>query len=798
MSSAFSTLLSKMPSNTDDHGLDLLEIGQECLPSFTILFYFIASGVKFVMSGRAKSPPVSSFLYNVLLSCQACVLVTYCFDLAVSIQHNFSRHFPPSEPDTILAGGSLLLWILLLSSGSSIDFPRGGCCVIYSVVESVFAAIHLTPIQVLRLLLLYFLSIVALCRAFVWLHQAPVRNNSEEHRPLLSRETSHDSDSEGTTEAPDNLYQVWDTLKYIMPYFWPEGNLRLQLLLIAVSVWVVLQRVLNAAVPIQLGYIINELNQERSFPWGNIVLYVFLMILRSSSQTVQNLLWMPLENQSYFRLATLAFNKIMELSSDFHDKKDSTRLWQSVNRGANVPFLIRSILFEVAPNIIDFGVTISVLHYLCGPYIGLLAMTVILLFFKAHKGILQQSSSARRDVISANVKSQGILVNSTSHWRTVTSFGHIEYEKNQYAAATQGKIQKNNQSQYWSYIESTATSWIIDIGLLCSLLLAAWKIFQGQQSIGNIITLQNYWYQLSGPLVFFAKGFENLSFQMISAEELVALLQRQPSVTDHSEARSLVIKGGQIEFNNVTFSYDGKNKVLNEISFRCLPGQTVAFVGESGGGKSTVTKLISRYYDISNGSIQIDKQDIRSVTIDSLRKAIAVVPQEHEILKGTIMYNIRYANMSATDQDVQRVCKAVQLHDHISKLSDGYDTEVGENGTTLSGGQIQRLGIARALLKDPSIFVLDEATSAVDSLTEAEIQQTLGKYTKGRTTIVIAHRLSTIIKADLIVALRDGMIVEQGTHQELLQSQGYYHNLWTQQTASDTPMLDKNTSRASN
>lgn len=286
---------------------------------------------------------------------------------------------------------------------------------------------------------------------------------------------------------------------------------------------------------------------------------------------------------------------------------------------------------------------------------------------------------------------------------------------------------------------------------------------------------------LLGPLLFFSEMFSSISSNMMDAERLLELMQTKPTIVDTPDARNLELEDGEIQFEDVAFSYDTRKPTLKNINFTVSAGSTVALVGETGGGKSTILKLITRFYDVTEGSIKIDGQVIREIKLSSLRSIIGVVPQDPSLFNDTIMSNLRYANLEANDEMIHEACRAAQIHDKILAFPDGYQSIVGERGVKLSGGERQRIAIARAILKDPHIILLDEATSAVDTETEQKIQEALGILCKGRTTIIVAHRLSTIMRADRIMVIKDGQIAEQGSHEELSRSRGKYHDLWSKQ-----------------
>lgn len=366
-------------------------------------------------------------------------------------------------------------------------------------------------------------------------------------------------------------------------------------------------------------------------------------------------------------------------------------------------------------------------------------------------------------------------------YETVKYFNAEQYEFKRY----RGAVQDYQTAEYKVLISlnvlNVSQNLIFMLGLLVMCFIAAYQVTTGRRKVGDFVALLTYMAQLQNPLNYFATFYRSIQSAMINSERLLELFKEQPSVVDEADAKELPSCQGEIRFNNVQFSYDRRKPALNGMDFRCAPGTTTALVGESGGGKSTAFRLLFRFYNLEDGSIQIDGHDVKSITIDSLRRHIGVVPQDTVLFNETLMYNLKYANPSVTDSQVYDACRAASIHDKILTFPDGYDARVGERGLKLSGGEKQRVAIARAILKDPRIILLDEATAALDSETEDHIQTALDKLSQGRTTLVIAHRLSTITTADQILVLHAGRVAERGTHQELLSLNQRYATMWRKQ-----------------
>jgi ABC-type multidrug transport system fused ATPase/permease subunit len=374
------------------------------------------------------------------------------------------------------------------------------------------------------------------------------------------------------------------------------------------------------------------------------------------------------------------------------------------------------------------------------------------------------------------------LYESISNWQTVSYFNRAPYERDRYGNAIQSTIDAQMSWTFRSFTGHGVQSLLMEIGYTAAAILAISQISSGEKPVGNLITLIMYWGTMTNPLSTMADSYRQISSTLIDAERLLQLLRTKPTVTNSECPADLDVKSCKVEFKDVSFSYDERKDVLKNINFVAEPGKTVAFVGETGGGKSTMLKLLFRFYDVTRGSVTIDGQDLRSVTVSSLREALGAVPQDPALFNQSILENVRYARLDATDEEIYAVCKAAAVHDKIMSFPDQYKSKVGERGVKLSGGELQRISIARVLLKNPKIVMLDEATSAVDSSTEALIQDAFKLLSAGRTTFVIAHRLSTIIEADLILVVDSGEIIERGTHAELVRQGGKYCELWTKQT----------------
>jgi ABC-type transport system involved in Fe-S cluster assembly fused permease/ATPase subunit len=604
-----------------------------------------------------------------------------------------------------------------------------------------------------------------------------------------------DEDERQIGKMTKNVWVYVKAFAFFLPHLWPK-SLLLQLHFPALACCVFADRVLNVAVPIILGKLVNSLGDaenEMHVPWTMIFLYILSRLLGSQAgiSLLRSWLWLPVEKSAHVQLSVTGYNHVMNMSCDFHDSKASAKLWQTLHRGASIVQLFELLSFELLPMVADLVLAISVFWWLFDSYMAFLVACVVLLFLWSTKKSIGLKTTKRRAYIKAWEDEYRQLAESSQNWTTVSYFNRIKYEIGRHAAAVTKSQNTMVEYQMIGYTVSAIRSLTLLGGLFAGSCLAIYQIVYGQRQVGDFVVLLTYWQQLSGPLNYFAYGFSTVAENLVNAEKFLVLLQKAPTVRDREDARQFVLTKGEVDFKNVKFSYDGQRQVTNDVTLHVKAGQTIALVGETGGGKSTILKLLFRFYDVTGGQILIDGQDIRDVTLGSLRQNIGVVPQDPSLFNQTILENLRYAKLDATNEEIYSACKSVALHEKITSFTKGYETKVGERGVKMSGGELQRMAIARAMLMDPKILLLDEATSSVDSETESQIQASLKKLCAGRTTFVIAHRLSTIVDADVVVVINNGQIVEQGSHADLLKTKGHYYTLWArqlkQQSGNDRP-----------
>ena len=589
------------------------------------------------------------------------------------------------------------------------------------------------------------------------------------------------------------------------PYLWPAKSRKLQITVLICFILVLGTRVINVLVITQVSKITNELagtnGHATTVPWGGICLYILFRLLQGNNGllgALRSTLWIPVSQYSYQELSTAAFEHVHGLSLDFHLGKKTGEVLSALSKGNSINTFLEQVTFQVLPMLVDLAVAVGYFLIYYDAYYALVVAIVIFVYLYLTIRLAQWRAEIRREMVNFSrqedaVKSvdlhSDILLPLANHGRndsmvsyeTVKYFNAEQYEFDRY----RGAVRDFQKAEYKVLISlnmmNVSQNMVFTLGLLVTCFIAAYQVTIDQLSVGMFVGLLTYMAQIQGPLNFFGTFYRSIQSAMINSERLLELFKEQPTVVDEPDAQDLPSCQGEIRFSDVKFAYDPRKPALQGVDFRCAPGTTTALVGESGGGKSTIFRLLFRFYNVNDGSIQIDAHDVKDIKIDYLRRHIGVVPQDTVLFNETLMYNLKYANPSATDKEVYEACKAASIHEKILTFPDGYEARVGERGLKLSGGEKQRVAIARTILKDPRIILLDEATAALDSETEQHIQEALDKLSQGRTTLVIAHRLSTITTADQILVLHAGQVAESGTHDELLTLKGRYASMWRKQ-----------------
>lgn len=605
-------------------------------------------------------------------------------------------------------------------------------------------------------------------------------------------------------QAPEmTWYSYIRGFAVLLPYLWPRKSLKLQAIATICFLCMVGQRVINVFVPIYTGKITDALQKSQTgrayTPWFLIAVYIAFRYLQGGQgllAAVRTVLWTPVEQYSFRAISSAAFEHVHNLSADFHNNKRTGELISALNKGSSINTFLELVTFNVGPMIFDLVVAIIFLASKFDIYISLSLAIVTFLYIYVTIRIAAWRVALRRKYTNSDREMEAVKNDSLHSWDTVKYFNAEDYEFNRYRKAI-----RTMQGFEWMVnlslgFMNTIQGIIFIAGLLSVCYIEAYQVTAGYQGVGDFVTLVFYMSQLQQPLNFFGTFYRTVQNNLINAERMLELFKEQPNVVDSPDAEPLMVCNGDIVFDAVSFGYDERKQALSGVTFRCAPGTTTALVGESGGGKSTIMRMIFRYYNPTSGRILVDGHDVQDITIDSLRKFIGVVPQDCNMFNESIMYNLKYANQDATEEEIYDACRAASIHERILQFADGYDTKVGERGVKLSGGERQRVAIARTILKNPKITLLDEATAALDTETEERIQHAFKSLAEGRTMLIIAHRLSTITEADQILVLSGGTIVEKGTHQDLLDSDGRYASMWRKQIRAQKAAVEADLLRA--
>jgi len=578
--------------------------------------------------------------------------------------------------------------------------------------------------------------------------------------------------------------------KMLRPYFWPDGlGPRLSVFL----TWAALigSKVSSIIGPLYIGYAVSSLVNDNIVPWKYIIVYCLFQFLNSGLKQLQNAIYLRVKQEAFVQIAQFTFRHLHSLSLNWHLKKKMGNVLRAMDRGiASADTLVNWLFLYMVPSLAEGIVVFTIFFVHFGQpilsaviFIHLTMYVVVTIQITIWRKKFRQATNRHDN--KYHEKASDSLIN----YETVKYFGNEDYETKRYVESIRHYQGYNISTQTSLAILNTLQALIIQLSLMFALCIAAYQITRGKMSIGDFSAVTAYTLNLFAPLSFLGSIYDGVVQAFVDMQTLSELLAEEPDVTDKPGAPDLVLhsqnRGAMIEFKNVCFKYQDAPYGLEGISFVVKPGTTTAIVGSTGAGKSTIGRLLFRFYDVHSGSIEIDGQDIRDVTQKSLRRCIGVVPQDTVMFNESILHNIRYGNVNATMDQVEEAARNAQILEFIERQKLQWETMVGERGLRLSGGEKQRVAIARALLKDPPIVLLDEATSALDSVKEQEIQSALLRLEKGRTTLVIAHRLSTIKHAEQIIVLERGHIVEKGTHHELLRiPNGRYAQLWNQQASS--------------
>ena len=597
-----------------------------------------------------------------------------------------------------------------------------------------------------------------------------------------------------STEKPVTVDgDEWTILRDMLPYLWPAGQPGLKARVVFALVALVLSKVVTVATPYAFKYATDALTGKADVATTAVTVIVFLVLAYGVGRImmvvlaqIRDAVFAKVSQRAVKELAVRTFRHLHALSLKFHLERRTGGLSRIVSRGTmGIDTVLRFSLFNTFPTLLEIALVAGILAWSYGWLYAVVILVTVVAYIWFTYAATEWRINIRRDMNAADTEANTKAVDSLLNFETVKYFGNEEHEVRRYAHSMENYEQAAIKTWVSLAVLNSGQAIAYSIGLTVIMVMSALSVKAGHSSVGDFVMINALMIQLYMPLNFIGSSYREIKQGLIDVEQMFTLLKVNAEIKDKPGARPLQVGPAEVVFENVSFAYDPERPILKNLSLRVPPGKTVAIVGPSGAGKSTISRLLYRFYDVNGGRILVDGQDISDVTQTSLRAAIGMVPQDTVLFNDTIRYNIRYGRPDATDEDVVEAARMAQIDDFVKSLPKGYDALVGERGLKLSGGEKQRVSIARTILKGPPILILDEATSALDSFTEHQIQEALRKVSENRTTLVIAHRLSTVVDADEIIVLERGQVAERGTHDELLAENGVYAAMWNRQRQVD-------------
>ena len=581
------------------------------------------------------------------------------------------------------------------------------------------------------------------------------------------------------------------TFKLLLPYLWPKKRKDLRIRVSFAVVALVLAKIASVSTPLVLGSAVNSLTELSSginlfmlVPIALVVGYGVTRVIAFTFVEIRDALFSKVSQHSIRQISLTMFQHLHNLSLQFHLNRQTGALAKYIDRGTKgIDFLLRYVLFNIAPTFFEVFLVSGILFYLYGPWYAVVTLVTIGLYSFLTFKITEWRNVFRKRMNQADNDVSTKMIDSLLNFETVKYFNNEAFEANRLDQSLEEYELAANQSRHSLSLLNIAQTFIIMLGITIMLVMSVYGIKSGEINIGGFVVINAYMLQLYQPLNWLGSVYREIRQALTDMENMFSLLEVAPTTNDDLDDIPQS-NDAEIIFENISFDYDIRRTIIKNISFTVPNGKKVAIVGPTGAGKSTISRLLFKFYDPKEGNIFINNTNINKISQNSLRKIIGVVPQDTVLFNDTIYYNIAYGNTGATKEEVISAAQNADIHDFITILPDGYETIVGERGLKLSGGEKQRVAIARTILKNPKIFFFDEATSALDTSTEKEIQKNLENVSKGKTTLIIAHRLSTAANADNIIVLDQGAIIEQGTHESLLLEKGKYFEMWGKQKPS--------------
>ncbi|MFC4167567.1 ABCB family ABC transporter ATP-binding protein/permease, partial [Teichococcus aestuarii] len=590
--------------------------------------------------------------------------------------------------------------------------------------------------------------------------------------------------------APARPRGHFQTLLTLAPYLWPRNEPGLRARVVVALILMVLAKGANVVVPIAYARAVDALGPQAgtaaaiaTVPVALVLAYGLLRITSSWMAELRDAVFTRVQARAGRVIALNVFRHLHALSLRFHLDRQTGGMSRVIERGTRgINFVLDFMLFNIIPTLIEILLVAGILWGLFDASFALVTLLTIGLYIAFTLVFTDWRLRFRRAMNEMDQEANTKAIDSLLNYETVKYFGNEKHEERRYDSSLARYEAAYTRSEVTLNYLNMGQAAIIAIGLTAVMLMAARGVANGSMSVGDFVLVNTYLIQLYLPLNFLGFVYRELKQGLVDMEAMFTLMREKQEVADAPGAPPLAAGPGALEFRDIRFGYRPDRTILKGVSLSVPAGRTLAIVGPTGAGKSTISRLLFRFYDAQSGEILLDGQDIRSVTQESLRAAVGVVPQDTVLFNDTIRYNIAYGRPGASEEEVVAAAKLAQVHDFVLRLPDGYDTRVGERGLKLSGGEKQRVAIARTILKDPRVLILDEATSALDTRTEQEIQAALRGVSAGRTTLVIAHRLSTVVEADEIIVLQDGQIAERGNHTALMAADGLYAQMWRRQS----------------
>ena len=586
------------------------------------------------------------------------------------------------------------------------------------------------------------------------------------------------------------------TIRRVLPYLWPQDNREIRVRVVLALIVLVLARVVSVLTPFFYKGAVDAMTPGGGESDATVFLiagavgltiaYGVARLMTVGFNQLRDVVFAKVGQRALRQLALETFRHMHALSLRYHLTRKTGGLSRIIERGVKgVEFLLRFMLFSIGPLVLELLMIAAIMFFVFDVwYLAVIVVTIAIYIWFTFK-VTEWRVQVRKQMNDKDTDANQKAIDSLLNYETVKYFNAEDREANRYDESMRGYERAALTTSYSLAFLNFGQALFITAGLVIVMVMAAIGVNNGDLTVGDFVMVNAYMIQITMPLNFLGTVYREIRQSLIDMGEMFDLLQFEREVEDKPNAPELNIDGGELRFNDIHFGYNDDRSILNGLDLTVPAGETVAVVGPSGSGKSTIGRLMFRFYDVTSGSLSIDGQDVRDVTQKSLHQSIGIVPQDTVLFNDTIGYNIAYGRPDASEEEMIDAAKAAKIHEFIVSLPEGYDTAVGERGLKLSGGEKQRVGIARTLLKNPPVLLLDEATSALDTDTERDIQESLRQMSEGRTVITIAHRLSTIVDADKIVVLDNGSIVEQGTHDKLLSLDGRYAQMWQRQAAGE-------------